>query len=74
MGITEALTALADRTANVPYTGHNGAGDSHVKDSKIIAGQRVIVYRRWDGLVTFEVYSTGTRPLTLIEAAEVLAG
>lgn len=71
-----AITTLADRVANCLPSGHTGAGDPSRRLRKVIAGQIVQVTVIGFGELTTTVelpYITGTKPLTIAEAAEMVA-
>lgn len=71
---TAALEALAARLADALPSNHNGAGEPICRAVKILDGKRVVAKLvGWDRRLVFEVSTTGTKPLTLAEAAEELA-
>ena len=69
------ITALADRVANCLPSGHTGAGQPSRRLRKVIAGQIVQVTVIGFGELTTVVelpYITGTKSLTIEEAAEII--
>lgn len=74
---TATLEALAASAESAPWTGHDGAGVPEHTSRKVVNGHMVrVVAKAWgtvEGLSTYFEVDRSTQPLSLTEAAEVVA-